>query len=505
MVTSSHLGLRLVVALGLAAAFLALPAWADLTPPLTVQWIQSMGAEPDNDFPPLLVGDRVLVTHDGKLYCFDTLTGERQWEAAIEDQRVSTAPLAWKDTVILGLDSGVLGAVKVADKSVVWQTDCGGRIAPSPMVVNGALIVGSEQTVLALDPDTGKTKWACTLRSPARYGPMTDGSMLYFRCQDGSLQSIDVETGRFRWRAAIPFGPEGFPPVIAGGRVIATAGDTLHAIARTGVESWRAEMPAGIGGPITVVEETIYVPCVDGHIYTLYARSGRAQRGTEYRVDGSVTAMPLITDSLVVVGTSDALVYVLDRATGAARWVYRCRAPEQPLDDAAVFGVYAPLAATGNTLYALTGGGDLYSFTANAPDAAAPEFAELRPTPGDALGKDSVTVSFTVLDDGCGVKGEAVTLSVDGKLLPLTFDAPSGVATALFSKPEDGVHVVTASATDYRGNTGSKEWSFLTDESLTLEQQEEQNRLLQGRPGQGATTRGRTGGQQGGARGGGGG
>jgi hypothetical protein len=150
------------------------------------------------------------------------------------------------------------------------------------------------------------------------------------------------------------------------------------------------------------------------------------------------------------------------------------------VDDASVFGIYAPLVAGDGALYALTGGGDLYCFTATAPDAAGPIFAELAPPPGEGLGKDSLTVSFAVYDDGCGVKADSVTLTVDGKPLNLKFDAAAGVATALFPNPEDGLHLVKAAATDNRGNSAAKEWSFLTDKSLAPEDDTTQPRVLGG-------------------------
>ncbi len=61
----------------------------------------------------------------------------------------------------------------------------------------------------------------------------------------------------------------------------------------------------------------------------------------------------------------------------------------------------------------------------------------------------------------------------------------------MLSKPEDGIHLAKATATDYRGNTASKEWSFLTDASLTPPKASDQTRQI--RPG-GATTPGQPGG-----------
>jgi outer membrane protein assembly factor BamB len=499
---------------GIVAA--AASATADLAVPLATQWVQSMKPEPANLTTPVVLGDRIFVVHDGALRCLDPATGGQLWQLTVKDQDVVTAPLVWQNLVIVGTNAGLLLAVKADDHSQAWKVECGGFIASDPTVIDGVLIVGSERFALALDPATGHTKWACSLTSPARYGPLTDGARLYFRCQDGSLQSVDMESGRFRWRVPVPSGPLSFPPVMAGNRVLVVDGATLRAIARSGLEAYTSMLPVGIGGPVAVVEDTLYVPCVDGQVYTLGVSSGRAVRMPEYRVDGSVTARPLVTDTELIVGTSDSMVYVLDRATGDTKWSFRCRAPEQFLDDAADFGLYAPLLAENGVLYALDGSGDLFSFTNTAPDVTGPQFSSFDPTPGDAIGDTSLSVSFAVYDDGCGVDPASVAMSIDGKPAKVKFDAASGVATALFSKPEDTIHLVKATAADYRGNAASKEWSFLTDASLTVPEEEGGGTLprnagtrtgtVGGRTGgtTGGTTGGRTGGATGGRTGGGG-
>ncbi len=492
----SHTRRRLVVSLGLVFAGLmgawALPAQAELTPPLTVQWIKSMGAEPDNDMSPLVLGDRLYLTHDGSLYCLDPLTGAQVWKLTVQNADVSTAPLAWNETVIIGLNSGYLLAVKAQDGSIVWKTDCGGRIAPTPVILDDLLMLAAGQTAFALTPADGKTKWACTLSSAARYGPVTEGANLFFRCLDGSLQSVDASTGRFRWRVTLPAAGETYPPVLADHHVILAEGSTVYSVARSGQITWSRSLDGAVGGPSALVGNSLYVPCSDGRIVVLNPRTGLTPRGPSYAVEGSATAAPVVTDTLLFAGTSGALVYALDRATGARLWQYRCRTPEQPVDDAATFGLYAPLVTVNGRLIALTGGGDLYCFASDAPDTDGPLFAELRPEPGEALPGESAVISFAVFDDGTGVMPDSVTVTVDG--LPLTpkFDVDDGVATAVFSKPKDDIHIVKVTAKDYRGNVASKEWSFLTDLSLNSTEEE---RTGQNRPRAGNATGNRPGGQ----------
>jgi len=216
-----------------------------------------------------------------------------------------------------------------------------------------------------------------------------------------------------------------------------------------------------------VVGETVYVPCSDGEIYRLYVRSGRQQRGATLKAAGAVTAAPLVDGDVVIAGTSSGLVCALAEQSGATRWQYRCRAPDEPIGQGISFGLYAPPVSAEGALYCLTGTGDLYCFTASAPDRAGPAFSDFDPEQGDALSSEiALTASFTVLDDGSGVVPESVGAHVDGAAFPIGFDPPSGVAFLHLGTLPEGPHVVDVFARDYRGNTSEDSWSFLTDKSI---------------------------------------
>ena len=77
-------------------------------------------------------------------------------------------------------------------------------------------------------------------------------------------------------------------------------------------------MQASVSGPVVLIDDKLYVPCVNGRLYTLNAGSGRlSQRGIEYQVEGSVSAAPpVVTDKLLFLGTSGSLIYTLDRVRG---------------------------------------------------------------------------------------------------------------------------------------------------------------------------------------------
>jgi len=505
----------------LAVAAIVTAAVSQVKPPMSVQWIYSMGIATEKPNPPLIQGDRAYVSYNGILHCLDGATGAEVWKFKPKAGRVTTAPLAYKNLIVVGADDSEIYALNAGDGKPAWDQVCAGVIGGDPIIVNDMLVFAAQDMVYAMDPAAGGLKWICSMSAPVSEGPVTDGTMLYFLCQDGSLQSVDATAGRFRWAVKLGTGPGAFPPIIAGQRVLVASGRMLVSVSRTGAISWTAELPLAVGGRPTLVGDQLYVPTVSGElpgagrqavqqisptqviagagqVLVLYPRSGRQQRSAFYGVSGTASSPPLIEAGMLFEGTANALVYALNQETGAVSWIYRCIDADQPLDEASNYGIYAPLAAGGDALYCLTGSGDLYSFSTSAPDSAGPVFSNMKPESSDALpGGRPVDVTFTVVDQASGVDPASIQATYDGTPVQTEFEPTSGEVRFHVRSPKDGAHIVKATAKDYRGNANTDQWSFLTDSSIKPPPS------TRTQPGRGGTTRGGQTGGRGGAGGGG--
>lgn len=460
------------------AALLCGPAAAGassgITTPLSVQWVFSMGPDATSLTMPVVREDRVYVSRNGIVHCLDAAAGGQQWQFKPEHGDVTTGPVAFGDLIIVGAsDSGLYG-LKAATGVVQWKVGCSGPIAPTPIIVNDALMLGAGQMVYSVNPGKGEVNWICAMAAPARYGPATDeaGSMIYFVGQDGSVQCVDATAGRYRWGRRLQTGPQISPPVVGAGRVIVASGRRVYGVARSGGISYTAEMPAGVGPP-ALVEDTLYLPSVDGSIYLLRARTGAmVERKARYKIEHALTSSPAVTESYVLVGSADGLVVAFDRSTGAARWIYRCRAPGQLPKEGANYGIYAPLLLTDGALLCLTGSGDLYRFSPSAPDGSGPVFGDFEPEPGSARpGGAYVGAVCSIVDDGSGVDPSSIRMTIDGSPVAVGFEVTTGKASSPSAPLPDGGHVVTVSAKDYRGNAASTEWSFVTSMAIAPEPQ----------------------------------
>lgn len=439
----------------------------DITPPLTVQWVFSMGPDPLNTGKPVIKDDVVYVSHRGIAHCLDSITGGEKWQFKPENAAVTTAPVPHGDLVIVGANDGSVHALNAGTGSVVWKFICAGPIAPDPIILNDMLVVGAGQLVYTLNPSTGVAGWVCSLQATAREGPVTDGTMVYFLATDGSVQCVDAIAGRYRWGTLLTAGLRTFRPLVAGGRVIVASGNRVYGVARSGAVAWTAEMPAGVGAAPLVADEYLLVPCADGEIYTLVARSGGPQRHMNYKLEHPLTSTPAVTDTSLAIGTGEGLVLTLDRATGRPNWVYRCRGMDQLPYEASPFGIYAPLLVAEGSLYCLVGSGDLYRFSAAAPDLSGPVFGDFLPEPGSARpGGGYVYSQCSIVDDGTGVDPSSISATMDGAATPVSFDIVTGVASLRDTMLPDGSHIVRVTAKDLRGNEASTEWSFVTDVGL---------------------------------------
>ncbi len=159
---------------------------------------------------------QVVVVHsiDEKLTGLSAETGEKQWEQSVSQPllrlRGSSTPLMTNGLVIDGFANGEVRAYEANKGSQVWDT----RIAVpkgnselerlvdiegKPLLVGDALyVVGYQGNIVALDPTTGRVRWA---RESSSYQAMAAGfGSLYVSMANDWISAVDQRTGATNWR-----------------------------------------------------------------------------------------------------------------------------------------------------------------------------------------------------------------------------------------------------------------------------------------------------------------
>lgn len=111
-----------------------------------------------------------------------------------------------EDVVYFGSNDGALYKVKAETGQLLWRFSTNAEISTKPVLANGLLyVVNANDTVLALEPQTGKMRWS-RHRSPALgmeiagyAGPLVTSEMVYAAFSDGHVMAYDAKDGSDRW------------------------------------------------------------------------------------------------------------------------------------------------------------------------------------------------------------------------------------------------------------------------------------------------------------------
>ncbi len=74
--------------------------------------------------------------------------------------------------------------------------------APHPVVADGLLYLASnaDDTVRAMDVQTGQLRWQFTAHGPIRFAPQIDSGRAYFGADNGAVYCLDAQTGKAVWK-----------------------------------------------------------------------------------------------------------------------------------------------------------------------------------------------------------------------------------------------------------------------------------------------------------------
>ncbi len=211
---------------------------------------------------PAIDGDTLYIgSFDNKLYALSATDGSKKWEFETEGA-IAATPLVYNNTVYMGSFDRHLYAVDATDGSLKWKfmaenwfwarpviyndiiyagclgrdkwlvrenegkvyaldvesgdkvgeldyfVDLGSPISSSPVLVDGLLIVASEEGVVyAWDTGTNEQKWKnVDLKEEGQkiYAPLCTGEgVVYIHTSKGKLYALNAQSGAIRWSISL--------------------------------------------------------------------------------------------------------------------------------------------------------------------------------------------------------------------------------------------------------------------------------------------------------------
>ncbi len=392
------------------------------------------------------------------LYALDTQTGKMKWHYFLKSS-VSTSPVVVGETVYFSSDGGRFYAVNTSDGVAlkgIWSkgaragVDVGADITADFIINDGMMYyITSDQIMHSASIASGTQKWARRLDGDSHTSPVLNGESIY----------MSVGNSLSSWRAI------------------------------NGSRQWIVQLPASpVTAPAVDENGTSYVVTADRSVYAVDIR-GRGVWKHAPVLDFEVIANPVVSNKLLIIGTTQGGVYALDTATGALKWNYI-------IHPSGTFASTIPQSSDvitspiidGNTVYVLTDDGTVTAFSHEISDGQPPIITVFEPKLGEALsGRPPFHISARVKDEGSGVNLSTLSIKLDDMLLPRRKTSEDLSDTpGFYYNPDndsidyatveneggsnyglkDGHHTITISVSDWAGNSINKSWTFFTDDTL---------------------------------------
>jgi outer membrane protein assembly factor BamB len=202
--------------------------------------------------------------------------------------------------VVLGDNRGV-HAFDSESGELAWTFAETRRWLGTPLSMDGAVVATSwESDIVSLDLQTGRLRWrrrqACAIppSQPCAAGDLVVvGGMKRGGIWDGSFSALDATTGDIRWSLRYDH-PFFATPLFEGRRLWTACGDVVRCLeASTGRCIWVYHPEHfSLYGPMVQARGLLFAPDIDGWTYVLDPDSGReanqflAPRGTGFSSDG---------------------------------------------------------------------------------------------------------------------------------------------------------------------------------------------------------------------------
>ena len=332
---------------------------------------------------PVISGGRLFAMDSASMVTAFTLDGERLWSQGLspardrEDDASSGGLAAQGDQVFATTGFGEVIALDAASGEIQWRQDLEAAATGAPAVANGTVFaIGRDGLAWAINASNGRVRWTASalVDGPGILGgasPAVSGDFVYLPFRTGQISAARIDTGQGVWIARISGRRQAFPtatisdlqgdPVIADGRLYAGshAGRSAAIDLATGSLIWSAEEGA-MSAPV-VTDNSVFQVTDRNALVRLDAETGETVWLTELplyeesrvrrRRDFYAHYGPILAGNRLWVASNDSRLRSFDPSTGA----------EMSSINIGAAAAANPI-VVGNTLYIVTGNGQIHAF-----------------------------------------------------------------------------------------------------------------------------------------------
>jgi eukaryotic-like serine/threonine-protein kinase len=190
---------------------------------------------------------------------------------------------------------------------VAWRYKTGGRVFSSPVISEGALFIGSDDSSFySLDAKDGSLLWKFRTGGRVSSSAAIFNGKVYLSSFDGYLYCLDQHSGKELWKFAT-----------SGERVFAAPG--IHGIPEKD-RDYNDPWDMFLSSPV-IAHGNVYVGCGTGSFYAVDCNSGQLK--WQVRSNGVIHSSPAYADSTIYFGSWDSYLYAVNAINGEVKWKFK--------------------------------------------------------------------------------------------------------------------------------------------------------------------------------------
>ena len=319
---------------------------------VTNLWTFNVGS-PIHSSPAIYKDYIYIVSADGILKAIDMETGQEEWDLDLE-AKTNSSPIVNSNRLYIGCEDG-LKAININNHDIVWDYDCD-SVESTPFFSDDVVYFGSDDGHLyGLDKDDGKVVLNKKLDGELKSSPIVVNDSIYIGCTIGKLYSVGTDK-QTNWEFTTGDEVISSPSFVNDTVIFGSSDGNIYCLNESDGElNWKVDLNNKVISSPTVDEHdnSVYIGSDEGNLTCLDIRDGTIK--WSHSVGDKVQTTPALKDNLIVFGSNNGNLYVLNKYTGIEEFTYN---PGTILFNSAITS--SPV-INGNSLFFGDDSGNVYS------------------------------------------------------------------------------------------------------------------------------------------------
>jgi len=254
-----------------------------------------------------------------KIYKLKNKALKQKWLFKI-DGKITSSPVMSDGLVLIGSENTRLYALEKDSGEESWNFNTNGEIKSTPVVEPKQIYLASNGGYLyCIDKATLYQKWLFQTKSEMNSSPLIMDDIIYIGSDNGILYAIYIETGEVKWEVDARKAITTSPVIDKEAIYFGTREGSFQAVSLEGKELWTKGISSeSLQSSPAIYENIICFGTPERKIIALESKTGEII--WDFETEGEVISSPAIAYNKFFVGSKDKNIYALDIATGNKIW-----------------------------------------------------------------------------------------------------------------------------------------------------------------------------------------